>query len=175
MHALRRPNGVKAVSRKFVGCHVTAQLVRLCSLNQQVPYHSSDSLAPLCGGWVAVQYSSHLGIVVAVLGKARIGLKDRLEAFSCTSRPVPYLLQLLEVACDLSFVPGEQDRFDIREVFVERRASDAGLLGDLRHCHRAQTAFANERRCDIQRRVANSAAMRLDRIVPKLGHVSNYM
>jgi hypothetical protein len=33
-------------------------------------------------------------------------------------------------------MPGDQDRFDIGEVLVQGRASDPGLLGDLRHRHR---------------------------------------
>jgi len=36
-----------------------------------------------------------------------------------------------EVAGNLTVVPGDQDRFDAREGGVQRRTSDAGLLGAL--------------------------------------------
>jgi len=39
---------------------------------------------------------------------------------------------VLQVAGDLAFVPGEQDRVGVWKVLVERGTSDAGLLGDLR-------------------------------------------
>ncbi len=50
---------------------------------------------------------------------------------------------MVEVAGDLTFVPSEQDRFDVREVFIQRRTSDAGRLGDLRHRDRRQPVLGH--------------------------------
>ena len=77
---------------------------------------------------------------------------------------------MFEVAGDLTFVPGDQDRFDVGEVLVQRRASDAGLLGDLRHRHRPQPVLGHQRRRGVEGRVAHRAAVRLDRLVPQLRH-----
>ena len=77
---------------------------------------------------------------------------------------------MLEVGHDLTFVPGGQDRFDVREVLVQRRASDAGFLGDLRHRHRADPALGNEAGSGLDDRLADGAAVLLDRRVPQLRH-----
>ena len=77
---------------------------------------------------------------------------------------------MFEVASDLKFVPGEQDRFDVWEVLVQRRTSDTGLLGNLRHRHRPQPVLGHQRRSGVQDRVAHRAAVRLHRLVPQLRH-----
>jgi hypothetical protein len=38
--------------------------------------------------------------------------------------------EMVQVAVDLAFVPGDQDAFDVAEVPVKRRACDASLLGN---------------------------------------------
>jgi hypothetical protein len=41
--------------------------------------------------------------------------------------------EFVQVPGDLPLVPGDHDRFNVREVLVEGGAPDPGLLGDLRH------------------------------------------
>ena len=72
--------------------------------------------------------------MVLVLNE-RVGLEHGREPLGGASRLVAELGELFEVAADLTFVPGDEDRFDVWEVLVQRRASDPGLLGDLRHRH----------------------------------------
>src|SRR5215217_3833703 len=75
-----------------------------------------------------------------------------------------------EMSTDVTFVPGDEDRLDVREVLVERRTPDARLLGDLRHLHRQQPVLGYQRPGGVQYRVAHLPAVRLYRLVPKLRH-----
>jgi hypothetical protein len=75
-----------------------------------------------------------------------------------------------EVFGDMPFMPGDQDRLNAREVLVECGAADAGLLGDLRHGHRAQPVLGDKRRGGLKDGIAYLATVRLDRLVPELGN-----
>src|SRR5213594_3738179 len=75
----------------------------------------------------------------------RIRLEDRLESLAGVARSVADRGELSEVAGDTAFVPGQQDGLDVREVVVQRRPADAGLLGDLRHRDRQQPPFGHQR------------------------------
>src|SRR6266511_153839 len=81
---------------------------------------------------------------------------------------------MLEVSADLTLVPCDQDRLDVREVLVQRRTSDTGLLGDLRHRHGSQPALGHQRGRGVEGCVANGASVRLDRLVPQFRHCSEY-
>ena len=78
--------------------------------------------------------------------------------------------EVLEVTGDLTSVPGAEDRLDVREVLVERRATDTGLLGDLLHRHGSQPALGDERCGHVDDRVAHLPAVLLDRVVPEHRH-----
>jgi hypothetical protein len=71
----------------------------------------------------------------------------------------------------MAFVPCEQDRFDIRVVLVERRAADAGRLGDLRHRDRSQAVLGHQRGGGVEDGVADLAPVSLDGVGPQLRHV----
>ena len=60
----------------------------------------------------------------------RVSLEHSFESLTSVAHSVPDRDEMFEVAGHLTFVPREQDRFDVREVLVQRRTSDAGLLGD---------------------------------------------
>jgi hypothetical protein len=69
------------------------------------------------------------------VGHGCVRLKDILKPVGRIACAVADLGELGQVFADLSFVPGQQDRVDVGEVPVERRAPDARALGDLRHRH----------------------------------------
>ena len=96
------------------------------------------------------------------------------ERFTRVVELVTELDQLGQVDGDMAFVPSDQDRFDVGEVLVQRRPSDPGLLGDLRHRHRRQPVLGHQRSRGVQRGVAHRSAVRLDRVVPELRHRINY-
>ena len=113
-------------------------------------------------------------VPVVLVGDERVGLEHSFESSASIAGLVADFGELFEVAGDLTFVPGGQDRFDIREVLVQRRTSDAGFLGNLRHRHRPQPLRGHQCRGGVQGRVAHRAAMRLDRLVPQLRHHTQY-
>jgi len=78
--------------------------------------------------------------------------------------------QVVEVAGDVAGVPGGQDRLDVGEVLVQRRAADAGLGGDPGHRHRREPVLGDQRRGRVKRRVVHGAAVFLDRLGPELRH-----
>jgi len=86
---------------------------------------------------VSMQERGEFGVVVSVglVGDEGVALEHSLESLASMASLVSDPSEMFEMAIDLTLMPGEQDRFDVGEVLVERRASDAGLLGDLRHRH----------------------------------------
>jgi hypothetical protein len=99
-----------------------------------------------------------------------VGLQDGTEALHRADASVPDFGQVCEVGLDLTIVPGEQDRFNVREVLVQRGAADPGLLGDPRHRHTPQAVLLDERGRPIQRRIADRSAVGLDRVGPEFRH-----
>jgi hypothetical protein len=81
-----------------------------------LPLGASDPLVP-------VKQRGESGVLVpaGVPGEGGVGLQHRFEPLTGVSGLVPDLGQVREVGCDLPIVPGEEDRFDVREVLVERR------------------------------------------------------
>ena len=123
-------------------------------------------------------FTRHLGYLpsgrlfgaVMLVGNVRISLEHGLEPLAGAASSIPDFGELFEVAGDLTFMPRDQDRLDVREVFVQRRATDAGRLGDLRHRHRRRPVLGRQRRRSVQGRVTHRAAVRPDRLVPQLRH-----
>ena len=72
--------------------------------------------------------------------------------------------EMFQMAADLPLVPGDQNRFDIREIFVQRRAATSRLFGDLRHRHGRQPMLGYQRRSGVDGRIAHRAAVHLDRV-----------
>ena len=109
-------------------------------------------------------------VVLAAVGDERECLQHRFEPLAGVAGLVSEFGEMFEVACDVTLVPGEQDRFDVGEVLVQRRTSDTCLFGDLRHRHRQWSVLGHQRPRGVQGRVDHRAAVRLDRLVPQLRH-----
>jgi hypothetical protein len=112
-----------------------------------------------------MQDGSQLVAVMLVLNQG-VSLEHGAERVAAVMGLVAELCEELEVACDLPLVPRGHDRLDIREVLVERRATDAGLLGDLGHRHGTEPAAIDEASSRIEDRVPDRATVRVDRLVP---------
>jgi hypothetical protein len=61
--------------------------------------------------FTSMQECRKFGVVV-LMGHERVGLEHSFEALASVSSLVPNLGEVFEVASDLTFVPGQQDRFD---------------------------------------------------------------
>jgi hypothetical protein len=50
---------------------------------------------------------------VMLVGNERKGLEDSFEPFASVASLIPNFGEIFEVASDVTFVPGDQDRFDV--------------------------------------------------------------
>jgi len=173
--------GMQAVACELVGRDVVADVAGLGGLREQVAEHGVQVV--LCFGEVfaGVQKRRQFGavrlmqvVLSPLVLDQRVGVQHLLEAFAGVALPVADLPELCQVAADPAFVPGGQDRLDVREVLVQGRPPDAGLRGDLRHLHAGQPVFGHQRRRGVQGRVAHRLPVRVDRLVPELRHVPEH-
>ena len=80
----------------------------------------------------AVHQRRQFGALRPLVGYLRVGSEDGFEPLAGAAVGlVPDLGEIFEVAGDVAVVPGDQDRLDVGEVLVQRRAADAGLGGAL--------------------------------------------
>jgi hypothetical protein len=56
---------------------------------------------------------------MVLVGNERVGLEHGFEPLASVASLVPDCGEIFEVAGDLPFVPGDQDRVDVREVLVQ--------------------------------------------------------
>lgn len=104
--------GLKAIARELVRRNIVADRAGLRGLGQKV----SDQVAELLLGsgdvLTPMQECRELG-AVALVGNERIGLQHSFEPLPNVASLVPDFGEMFEVACDLTFVPCDQDRFDV--------------------------------------------------------------
>jgi hypothetical protein len=80
------------------------------------------------------QFGAGMLVGEAVVGDERVGLQHRLEPLARVAGLVAEFGELGRVGGDLAFVPGNQDRFDVWEVLVERRSAICDIVTDSRPC-----------------------------------------
>jgi hypothetical protein len=131
---------VKAITCKLVGRDIIPDAAGLRPRSQQVSDHVVEVLLGSGNVLVPMQERREFGIAVAVVlvGNEGESFEHGFKLLAGIASLVPDFDEIFEVASDLTLVPGEQDRFDVCEILIQRRTSDAGLLCDLRHRHRQQ-------------------------------------
>ncbi len=70
---------------------------------------------------------------------------------------------------DVALMPGRQDRLHLRKIFVQRRSPDPRRIGDLRHRHRAETAFLNQLHGGGHDRFPHRVPVRVNGVGPEPG------
>jgi hypothetical protein len=160
---------VEAVDRKLVRGDVSPQDACRCALGQVL----SDEVAELlhCPGdvFATMEECREFGSVVLVTDEC-VGFEHSFKSLGGVSRLVSDSGKMSEVVCNLLLVPGDEDRFDVRKVFVKGGTSDTGCFGNLRHRHRCQPVLGHECGSGGQDRLMNCTAVCFDRIIPKLWH-----
>src|SRR5690606_19269890 len=167
-----RGEGMQAVARELAGRDVVADTAVAHAVGQQLLDHAVELPPGPDDLRVAVQEGRQTTFVMTsgvVRGEGE-GPQYRLELFTGVRALIADLDQVLEVVADLALVPGEQDRLDIGKVLVQRGAPDPGVLGDLRHRHRRESAFCDQCRGGVQHGGAYGGAVRVDRLRPQLRH-----
>ena len=155
-------DGMQAVAGQLFGRHIIADLATGSALGQQVPDEVAELLVGSGHVGASMQQPRQVAAVMLVHDQ-RVGLQDRLEPLAGVTGVVPDLGELGEVLGDLAFVPGEQDRFHIREVLVRRGPADAvcsavwDIVTDASPCSATRAAVVS--------RVASRTARRCASIV----------
>ena len=80
------------------------------------------------------------------------------------------VLELSEMVRNLAPVPGGENLGHVLEVFVERGAADPGFLRHTRHGERMESLGCCHRSGPVHDFAGYGRAMRLDGVVPELGH-----
>ena len=164
--------GVEAVACKLLSRDIIPDVARIRGLPQQVSDDVREMLLRSVGVLTSIQERREFAGVALVLDE-RVGLEHGFESLTRIPRLVPDLGEMFEVDADVTFVPGEQDSFDVREILVERRTPDAAPFGNLRHRHRQQPVIGHQRPSGVQNRVAHRRSVRLYRLVPQPRHHSS--
>src|SRR5262249_60250385 len=120
---------------------------------QEIAAQVGEVLVSPCDVLTSMHQRRQIDVSVLVANE-RIGLEQHPEALAWITSLLPERRELGEMAGNVPFMPGDQDRFDVWKVLVQGRASDAGLLSDLRHRHRSQSVLGDERPGGVQDRVA---------------------
>ncbi len=90
----------------------------------QWPLDLDDVLVPVAEG-------GDLAVIASLVGDVRVLAQDRFALFRRPIGVLPGLGEPGPVRGDVVFVPGDQDRLDVREVRVQRRAPDPGFFRDV--------------------------------------------
>src|SRR5262249_31414354 len=122
--------GVEAVARELRRRDIVPDVAALRTLGQQVPDELVEVLLRSGDVLTSMQECRKLGVVVLVENE-RECLEHGFEPVTRVASLMSELGEMFEVAAHQTLMPCEQDRFDVCEVLVQRRTTDAGLLGDL--------------------------------------------
>src|SRR5215211_4866309 len=164
--------GVEAIVSKLLGRDIIPDVARIRGLGQQVSDDVREVLLRSVGVLTSMQERREFAGVALVLDEC-VGLEHGFEPLTRVAGLVPDFGEMFEVAADVTFVPGEQDSFNVREVLVERCTPDAGFLENPRHRHRQQPVLGHQRPSGVQNRVAHRRTVRLYRLVPQPRHRSS--
>jgi hypothetical protein len=103
---------VEAVARELIRGDIVPDIAGLYGLGQ----HASDQVGelPLRSGDVltSMQECRQFAVVMLVANE-RVGPEHSCEPLARVASLVPALRRDVQVAGDMTFVPGEQDRFDV--------------------------------------------------------------
>src|SRR5918999_4144918 len=129
---------MQAIARELISSNVISDVTYLGRLYKEVTNHSVEELLCPSDVFVAMQQRRQVRVAVPaeLISDEGITLEHGRKSFARAAGAVTRPGKDSDMSCDLTFVPREEDRFDIREVFVESRPPDAGFLRDLRHRHR---------------------------------------
>jgi len=156
---------MEAVAGQFVSSHVIPKLPGPSALQKQVPDEPLQ-LFPCSGHVLTPMQQRGYRRCVMLVRNERVGLENRLEPLACTTRLISDRGELLDVAVNLTTMPGDEDPLDVGEVLVKRRPTNPSLFGDPGHGHRRQPVRCDNfcRRADDG--VGDGAPVPLNRLVP---------
>ena len=163
---------MEAVARELVGRDVCAHGARLGRVRDERRDELTEVLMRARDVSAAMKECAQ--VVVAVLERdERVCAEHGREPCARITRPMSDRRELAEVGVHTLRVPRDEDRLDVGEVLVERRAPDPRFIGDLRHRDGGQPFASDERQRLFDDGGADREAVRFDGLVPELGHSVN--
>ena len=170
---------MQTIRRELVGRHVAPNIAGLRRAGDQLPDETLELLVHLSDVVTLVEESCELGPMAAELrprllphvsGNEGMGFEDGEQPLDGRVGLIPDRSEMLQMAGDLAFVPGDQNRFVTAEILVERRTTNARLLSNMRHAHGRQAALGDQCPCSVENCIVHVLPMRLDGFLPELGH-----
>ena len=106
---------METVAREFFRRNIVPDGADLGALDQKVSDHVAELLPRLSDLLALVQKRHKFGVVapVGVVDGKRVGLEHSFESLASVAGLVPDAGEMFEMAIDLTFVPGDQDRFGV--------------------------------------------------------------
>lgn len=162
---------MKAKSRQLRRSHVRTEHAPGRSIPDQLRQEGLQALTGLAPVSALVQpHHDCVAVIVTGAGKERVSMKHCLQLFPRPFKTVLDVHQFRQMGLDLAFVPRNQDGFNVREVLVQGRPSNASTLRYRGHRDPGHTMARDQARCGIKNCPAHSLPVYFDRLVPKLGH-----
>jgi hypothetical protein len=160
--------GVQAVVGELLRRDIVPDIACLRSLGQKTAEKIEEPVTRVRDVLASMEERADPGVARPgrLADDRRVGLEDGLQSLLGVDRPVADLGKTIEMFCDLTLVPGEQDRIDLRKVLVEGRPPDTRLRSDPRHRHGTEPVLGNQGRRRVHDRVSHVAAVSLNRLVP---------
>src|SRR6266542_4852034 len=103
---------MEAVARELVRRDIIPKVAGFRAFDQQVSDELPEPLLRSRHVLASMQECREVRGVILV-GYKRVGLEHRREPLASVARTVADRSQMIEMASDLAFVPGDQDRFDV--------------------------------------------------------------
>jgi len=103
---------VEAVARELARRDVVTEVTGLRAFSNEISDEVAELPLRVRNVLAAVQQRRKLSALV-LMGNERIGFEHGLQPLGSISGPVANVRQLFQVAADLTFVPRDQDCFDV--------------------------------------------------------------
>lgn len=111
---------MEAVVHELIRRDIAPDIAALLSLGHEVSDHATELLIRQRDLPASMHECRQFGVVVptGLMGDESIGLEHCFESLSGVAGLVSDFGEIVEVGCDLTFMPGVKDRLDAWEVFV---------------------------------------------------------
>lgn len=131
-------------------------------LGQKVGDDPEDLVLSAMGVLVSVEQCGQLRRMASLpLCDVRVLGEHRSQSFGRAPWSVMQPGEAVERCCDVPFVPGDEDGFDVGEVLVKGRPPDPSLLRHVGHLHCRDTALGRQCPAGVEDGRAYIAAMLL--------------
>ena len=163
---------VEAEAGEFLRGDVIPEPLRGSHLDEKTAEQIDELLLSVVDPFSSMQQRRELlrAVTSTVVADECVLLEHSPQSLIRIAGALSQLTEAMQMIVDMALMPSDQDGFDVREVLVQGRATDAAALRDLGHGHRQQPLLGHQVPRRAQDRLANGVAVRLDRVRPEPRH-----